>query len=237
MSYKALLFCAEETSARVIAQALNELDFQGEPCNEPFAAVKKLTSGRLDAMVIDCSNEQDVALLVKSARNSSFNQRAIFVAVIEGKSGVANAFRLGANLVLTKPVGLEQARSTLRVARGLLHKSEVAKFAVATAQPTSRPEPETASVAAPVPSVSWAPASILEAEKEHAPSLEPAEAGVLEAVPELPGDEKPAAKEEQPWQGAAEPVASSLSEAEQAAGETETKDKSTTPSSSPASPI
>src|SRR5208337_3276405 len=121
----------------------------GEPCNEPFEAVKKLTSERLDAMVIDCSNEQDAALLVKSARNSSFNQQALFVAVVDGKSGVSNAFRLGANLVLTNPVSLEQAKSTLRMARGLLHKNEAAKPVMPATPPASSPKPEGVNLAMP----------------------------------------------------------------------------------------
>jgi len=42
MSYKSLLFCPDEKTARVVTQVLSELEFQVEPWNEPFAAVKKL---------------------------------------------------------------------------------------------------------------------------------------------------------------------------------------------------
>jgi protein TonB len=264
MSYKALLFCSEESTARVIAQVLSELGFQGEPYNEPFAAVKTLTSGRIDAMVIDCSNEQDAALLVKSARNSNFNQQVLFVAVVDGKSGVTNAFRLGANLVLTKPVSLEQARSTLRMARGLLHKNETAKPAAAATLPASSPKPESVTMAMPaaprppqVPVAPWPPptpvsvpsASILEVEEEPAPSLEPAEAGVLESIPDPASSGKPApfawpamaAKKESSWQEAAKPVLkplpSSLLEAQEAAGKTEVETTVASPSSMSSSPI
>jgi len=248
MSYKALLFCSDASSARVITQVLSELGVQCESLDEPFAAVKKLTSERLDATVIDCSNEQDAALLVKSARNSSFNQQALFVAVVEGKSGVANAFRLGANLVLTKPVSVEQAKSTLRMVRGLLHKNEAAKSSAPATLPASTPESvmtKTAGPATPkppaVPSTPWAPpsvvvaappASILEVEKEPTPALEAAEAGVLESIPE-PTSSKPvpsawpaiAAHKESPPVEAPEPprpIASTLLEAEDNASETET---------------
>ena len=247
MSYKALLFCSEASGARVLKQVLSELDFQCEPCDEPFAAVKMLTSERLDATVIDCSNEQDAALLVKSARNSSFNQQTLFVAVVDGKSGVASAFRLGANLVLTKPVSVEQAKSTLRMARGLLHKNEVAKAAAAAAHATGPLEPAVASVAEPAspklpaaPSTPWVPdavvapppASILEVEAEPAPALEPAEAGVLESIPEPTADTAPSAwpavvaQKESPLEEAPEPprpMASSLLEAEEAVNESETR--------------
>src|SRR5438874_13182215 len=132
MSYQALLFCPDEKTARVVSQVLSELDFHVEPCNEPFAAVKKLMAQHFDAIVVDCDNEQNATLLFKSARNSSLNQSALSVAVVEGQTGVAKAFRIGANLVLTKPINVEQSKGTIRVARGLLRKGESVKSAAAS---------------------------------------------------------------------------------------------------------
>lgn len=123
MSYQALLFCLDERLARVVTQVFSELDFTVEAVNEPFAAVKKLMAHRYDAVVVDCENEPNAALLFKSARNSSSNQSSLALALVEGQSGVAKAYRIGANLVLTKPINVEQAKGTLRVARGLLRKS------------------------------------------------------------------------------------------------------------------
>ncbi len=127
MGYQALLFCPDEKTARTVTQVLSELDFSVVPCTEPFAAVKKLMGEHFDAVVVDCDNEQNATLLFKSARNAPNNHSSLAVAVVEGQAGVAKAFRIGANLVLTKPVNVEQAKGTLRVARGLLRKSEAAK--------------------------------------------------------------------------------------------------------------
>ena len=146
MGYQALLFCPDEKTARTVSQVLSELDFEVVPCTEPFAAVKKLMGEHFDAVVVDCDNEQNATLLFKSARNSPNNHSALAVAVVEGQAGVAKAFRIGANLVLTKPINVEQAKGTLRVARGLLRKNESAKPAgiatTATAKsPTEAPTP------------------------------------------------------------------------------------------------
>src|SRR6202451_1360330 len=127
MKYNALLFCPDEKTARVVTQVLTDLEFRVEPCNEPFAAVKKLMAEHFDAIVVDCDSEQNAALLFKSAHNSGSNQSSLAVAVVEGQTGVAKAFRIGANLVLTKPINVEQSKGTLRVARGLLRKGESAK--------------------------------------------------------------------------------------------------------------
>ena len=131
MGYQALLFCPDEKLARVVSQVFSELDFTVEPVHEPFAAVKKLMSQRYDAIVVDCENEQNASLLFKSARNSSSNQSSLAIALVEGQAGVAKAYRIGANLVLTKPINIEQAKGTLRVARGLLRKNSDAASASA----------------------------------------------------------------------------------------------------------
>src|ERR1700746_2800544 len=131
MSYKSLLFCPDEKTARAVTQVLTELEFTVDPANEPFGAVKKLTDERFDALVVDCQNEQDASLLFKTARDSSQNHSSLSVAVVEGQAGVAKAFRIGANLVLTKPINIEQSKGTLRVARGLLRKNEAKPAALA----------------------------------------------------------------------------------------------------------
>jgi protein TonB len=143
MGYQALLFCPDEKTARTVTQVLSELDFAVTPCTEPFAAVKKLMGEHFDAVVVDCDNEQNATLLFKSARNTSTNQSSLAVAVVEGQAGVAKAFRIGANLVLTKPINVEQAKGTLRVARGLLRKNEAAKPApVASSAATAPASPQ-----------------------------------------------------------------------------------------------
>jgi len=127
MGYRALLFCPDEKTAQTVTLVLNDLEFTVEACSEPFAAVKKLMGEHFDGVVVDCDNEQNATLLFKSARQSASNQAALAVAIVEGQAGVAKAFRIGANLVLTKPINVEQAKGTLRVARGLLRKGESVK--------------------------------------------------------------------------------------------------------------
>jgi protein TonB len=129
MGYQALLFCPDEKLAAVVRQVFSELDFAVEAVHDPFAAVKSLMAHRYDAIVVDSENEQNASLLFKSARNSSFNQGSLAIALVEGQTGVAKAYRIGANLVLTKPINVEQAKGTLRVARGLLRKTSDAALA------------------------------------------------------------------------------------------------------------
>lgn len=166
MNFSALLFCQDEKTARITTQILNELEFTVETSSEPFAAVKKLMGQHFDAVVVDCDNEQNASLLFKGARNSQLNQSSLAVAVVEGQAGVANAFRIGANLVLTKPINVEQAKGTLRVARGLLKKGGEAAKAPAASPAGSAP-----AAAAPAPPAVPAPAP-----RAAAPTPKPAPA-------------------------------------------------------------
>jgi protein TonB len=207
MSYQALLFCPEEKTARVVTQVLTELDFTVEPCNEPFAAVKKLMGQHFDAVVVDCENEQNATLLFKSARNSGSNQSSLAVAVVEGQAGVAKAFRIGANLVLTKPINVEQSKGTLRVARGLLRKAEAGKPAAPAATPAEPSQPAATGVeprrpaappmtaerppfapfapkTPPPPASPVASTSNFDLEEEPEPQPEPADEALLESMPD-----------------------------------------------------
>jgi TonB family protein len=248
MKYNALLFCPDDKTARVVTQVLTDLEFRVEPCNEPFAAVKKLMAEHFDAIVVDCDSEQNAALLFKSAHNSGSNQSSLAVAVVEGQAGVAKAFRIGANLVLTKPINVEQSKGTLRVARGLLRKTDATKPASAPPAVQSPPRPVTnidakrlsapqipeqrpASLPmqpppSPIPSVS---ASLFEVDADLGPKPDSTEAALLESMP----DPAPtsATTREYPWQPiskpAAEPMATALRRAAEATGRSEVESPAT----------
>jgi TonB family protein len=227
MSYQALLFCPDERTAHVVTQVLSEVEFSVESCSEPFAAVKRLMAKHFDAIVVDCDNEQNATLLFKSARNSGSNQNSLSVALVEGQAGVARAFRIGANLVLTKPINVEQSKGTLRVARGLLRKAESAKPATPSAAPSKGSE-ELPHLSAPSPTQRSsvhspeATEAAFELEKEPVPEPGADDAALLESMPHTvpdDGDSEQPAKQfatpkQYPWQPISkplsEPMASSL---------------------------
>ncbi|HXZ31326.1 MAG TPA: TonB family protein [Terriglobales bacterium] len=227
MSYKALLFCPDEKTARTVTQVLSELDFEVETSIEPFATVKRLTAEHFDAVVVDCENEQNATLLFKSARNSGLNQASLSIAVVEGQAGVAKAFRIGANLVLTKPINVEQSKGTIRVARGLLRKSESAR---PTAPVAKAEQPTPSFINTPRAPLSPTPAPGLptsfELENEPEAQPEPTEAAFLESMPDpAAGMERVQATAQNtkasPWQPIPKPTAATLQTAADATGRTE----------------
>ncbi len=158
MPTRALFLSKDEKALDAISQVLSDLDVSFELVQESSFAQKRIAAHHFDMLLVDCDNEQGATQIFASARNSSINQSTISVAVVEGKNGVANAFRLGASLVLSKPISMEQARGTLRNALAMVRKSspEAAKSAPiahapnpAVSAPTVTP-PVTTPVSAPV---------------------------------------------------------------------------------------
>lgn len=187
MSYKSLLFCPDEKAARAVTQILSELDFTVEMAAESFAAVKTLSDEHFDALVVDCANEQDASLLFKAARNSSHNHSSLSVAVVEGQAGVAKAFRIGANLVLTKPINIEQSKGTLRVARGLLRKGQAKPSGAAAAGQSAVP-----AIAEPAHSQSSHPLPKAEPLSSIAPAVPPTLVPIMQSAPKAAGAAPPA---------------------------------------------
>jgi periplasmic protein TonB len=141
MAIRAFLLCGDEKAVHAVTQILDELEVSFEHSSEPPFALKRLATQRFDLLIVDCDNAQNATQVFNSARASNLNKNSIAIAIVEGKAGVPNAFRLGASLVLTKPVSLEQTRNTLRTGMGMTRKDaqEVKPAAAAPVVPTSPP--------------------------------------------------------------------------------------------------
>src|SRR5215470_2850763 len=129
---RAYLLCGAEKAVQAVTQILDELEVSFEHSSEPAFSLKRLATQRFDLLIVDCDNSQNATQVFNSARASNMNKASIAIAIVEGKAGVPNAFRLGASLVLTKPVALEQVRNTLRTGIGMTKKDAAEAKAGAT---------------------------------------------------------------------------------------------------------
>jgi protein TonB len=190
MATRAFLLCGDEKAVQAVTQILDELEVSFEHSSEPGFSLKRLATQRFDLLIVDCDNAQNATQVFNSARASNLNKNSIAIAIVEGKAGVPNAFRLGASLVLTKPVSLEQARNTLRTGIGMTRKDnqEVKPGAQAVTHPASASQTtSTPAIAAPV--VPQPPAPTIVAPRP------PATQAVLTPVaPPVPPAPKPVAE-------------------------------------------
>lgn len=140
MATRVFLLSGDEKAVHAITQILDELEISFEHSSDPAFTLKRLGGQRFEVLIVDCDNVQTATQVFNSARASAQNKGAIAIAIVEGKAGVPNAFRLGASLVLTKPVSLEQARNTLRTGVGMARKDgPESKLSSAAAHPAPAP--------------------------------------------------------------------------------------------------
>jgi len=162
MATRAFLLCGDEKAVHVVSQILEELEVTFEHSSEPAFSLKRLAAQKFDLLIVDCDNVQNATQVFNSARASNLNKTSIAIAIVEGKAGVPSAFRLGASLVLTKPVSLEQTRNTLRTGVGMTRKdAPEAKGpapAMATPAPVSPAIPSAVIKSAAAPTVASVPA-------------------------------------------------------------------------------
>src|SRR5437660_443225 len=164
MATRAFLLCGDEKAVQAVTQILDELEVSFEHSSEPAFSLKRLATQRFDLLIVDCDNVQNATQVFNSARASNLNKVSIAIAIVEGKAGVPNAFRLGASLVLTKPVSLEQARNTLRTGIGMARKDTQEVKAPVSAAPVLAPVVHPAAVpAVPAPPAAMVSPAIVSA--------------------------------------------------------------------------
>lgn len=151
MSSRALLLSPDDQAVSAITGVLEELSVSCERPLDGGSAAQKLNSQSFDLVLVDCDNLPAAKLIFDVCRRTRAGV-SIPIAIVDGRAGLPTAFRLGAELILTKPVAKDQARSTIRTAVNRLRKEEPAR----AAQPV---EPASAEAAAPAVPEKWAQAA------------------------------------------------------------------------------
>jgi len=124
MTLSSLLVCADEASAQILRQVLEELEIRVESCPDVVRAGIRLAQQRFDAAILDCEVHADVMGLLRETRNSRLNDSILAVVVVKSQEGIREMFSLGVNFVLYKPISHERALSSLRAARAVMWKDK-----------------------------------------------------------------------------------------------------------------
>jgi TonB family protein len=123
----ALLLSPDDQAVSAITGVLEEMSVTFErPLDGPSAA-KKLNSQSFDLVLVDCENLPAAKLIFDVCRRSQLGTNPVPIAIVDGRAGLPTAFRLGAELILTKPVAKDQARTTIRTAVTRVRKDEPAR--------------------------------------------------------------------------------------------------------------
>jgi DNA-binding NarL/FixJ family response regulator len=121
MDLNSLLVCSDDRALRVLRNVLSELEIHIEHAADPTIAAKKLGQRSFEAVIIDCKDESSFGLL-RSVRSGQQNTKSMAIAIIEERTNLQTAFKLGAHFVVFKPISAEKAKSSFRAARALMKR-------------------------------------------------------------------------------------------------------------------
>jgi len=121
MNLTSLLVCSDDRAVRILRNVLGELEIHVEHCADTASAADKLAQHSFEAVIIDCDDERSFGLL-KSVRSGQQNRKSVAIAIIDARTNLQTAFKLGANFVVYKPISTEKAKSSFRAARALLKR-------------------------------------------------------------------------------------------------------------------
>lgn len=137
----ALLLSPDDQAVSAITAVLEEMVVTCERPLDGASAARQLNSHKFDLVLVDCENLPAAKLIFDVCRRGKSGNNPVPIAIVDGRAGLPTAFRLGAELVLTKPVAKDQARSTIRTAVSRVRKEEPTRQAQTTA-PSSASESE-----------------------------------------------------------------------------------------------
>jgi CheY-like chemotaxis protein len=112
MTLESLLLSQDPELERVIRPTLEKLSIDVEVCHDARAGSDILISDKFDAVIVDCDDLTGGLALLQGLRNTPSNKNSVAFAVLNGKRTTTHdAFGMGANFVLQKPIsGLNALR-------------------------------------------------------------------------------------------------------------------------------
>jgi CheY-like chemotaxis protein len=104
MNLESLLVCRDTEVVRVLRPTLEKLSIEVEVSAAAKSGADILSSSKFDAVIVDCDDLQGGVDILRSLRLNASNKTSVSFAILNGKTTTQQAFEMGANFVLQKPV-------------------------------------------------------------------------------------------------------------------------------------
>lgn len=123
MTLDSLLLSQDTNLVRVIRPTLEKLSIEVEVCHEARKAVDILISEKFDAVIVDCDDLQGGLGVLQGLRNTPSNKNSVTFAILNGRrTTTQEAFGMGANFVLQKPISALNASRCFHAALNFMVK-------------------------------------------------------------------------------------------------------------------
>lgn len=104
MNLESLLISRDASLLGVLRPTLEKISVNVQVCAESRPGNELLAKRKFDAVIIDCDDLQGGANLLRDLRKTQSNAKSVTFAVLNGKTTTQEAFQMGANFVLQKPL-------------------------------------------------------------------------------------------------------------------------------------
>jgi CheY-like chemotaxis protein len=119
MALQALLLSHDPEVLKTIRRVLDNANIDLQVCNTAEDARHILTRRKYDAFLVDC-DIQNAPSVLRDLRKGKSNKSCIAFALINNGTTIQQAFEMGANFVLDKPLALDRTTRSVRAAQGLI---------------------------------------------------------------------------------------------------------------------
>ena len=104
MTLESLLISKDASVLGVLRPTLEKLAVSVEVCSGSQTGSELLRKRKFDAVIVDCDDMQGGVEILTSVRTTQSNATSVAFAVLNGNTTTQQAFQLGANFVLQKPL-------------------------------------------------------------------------------------------------------------------------------------
>jgi c-di-GMP-binding flagellar brake protein YcgR len=127
MPLEALVVCSDDQLTRILRHGMSDLGIRGEFCESLEKALTTVASRRFDGVFIDCEIPE-AATLFQSIRGNEVFKKSLCVALATHRTTVKDAFDMGAQFVMYRPLSMERAARVLRTAQALMNRERRRSF-------------------------------------------------------------------------------------------------------------
>lgn len=134
MILKALLVSKDDQAAETLTHVLANFGVAVERSSAVEVAVSRLGQEHFDEVVVDFDDPSTASLVVEALRQHTLDEHvatSVTVALIQDPAQIRSILGRGAHFILTKPIGQDQATTTLQAATALLKRERRRSFRVA----------------------------------------------------------------------------------------------------------
>src|SRR5260370_13161058 len=123
MALQPLLLSRDAEVHRALRRVLDSTNMDVEAAINREQARLGLARRKYDTLLVDCDDMPSAPAILRELRQGRSNKSCIAFAIVHGRTTVQQAFEMGANFVLDKPISLERATRSVRAAQGLIMRA------------------------------------------------------------------------------------------------------------------